>query len=903
MFIFPLAVYRVEPVFSMVYKAASLLFISIVTLTLLIPATFAQDPVIYLKNYKIDPAVSNKLINSGYVDAIIILNSYEESVKEGVASIVGSDNVIRMYENIPYIYAEIDLDVLPKLVASASVIAIAPNMVFKKAIIDRPVILGYDKLQASAGVASLVNWGLFRTGTIAVWREFNVTGDGIIIAILDTGVNIAHPLIKGKMFSINSSDPSYPGGWIEFDSRGKPVCSSPHDTDGHGSWVTSIAVGGDTSNILIGYAPRAMYIHALVLPTGSGTFAQVLAGIDWAAEPYLCNGTKVSSILGRSFRPNIVSMSFGSEGNYSNYLLPAIRRLLELGIIPVAAIGNGGVYTSSNPGNIWGVFGVGSIERDDTVSLFSSGEQVEWPDPPRSWPFKGTYPREYYKPDFVLPAVMIPGAYISEELIAIGSGTSAAAPSLSGILALALQAMRVRGINASPITLYDLLTETSYKVNNMSRIRYGNGIVNSFTLIASILGYRLSTIEGSSDSEVYRVGLGGSFSIKGFQGFFTLYLDDQRFQGLGGTAFFTVPPSDYGDHYIHAFSLERGVYSYGRIRVEPSISIYGGFYPTSTAPVSPTYMSGSEVFLRLDGFPAVELIVIRYLSSQLFNVMGDIIAIDYPNLRGRIDLSVRLPYVNASQIVYIVASDLVGLVGASISISISPPQPQMIVIATGERLQLLVSGPQTAYLGRPVNISIYSYREGRSVESNITAYVYHIDSAGSTPSLVFKVQRISDSLRIALVPNNTGIYVVWVTAYISSTFVGESMYAIRVIPYEEADQLVQIARNLSALSIQVAGINSTIERIMGIVTALMDSYTDLVGRYVSLYRSVDSLGKELNETKKELQKTQESLTIALKSIEELGNVRTSMWIAIAMAMMALASMIIVILSIRRKPYR
>lgn len=887
----------------MLYRAASLLLIFMAALTLLAPIVFAQDPMEYLKSYKIDPAVANKLIDDGYVDVIVILSSYDESVKDSVASIIGGDNVINMYKNIPYIYAKIDLYVLPKLVASANVVAIAPNIVFKKAVIDRPVILSYDKLQASTGVASLVNWGLFRTGTIEVWREFNITGDGIIVAILDTGVNIAHPFIEGKMFSINSSDPSYPGGWIEFDSRGKPVCSTPHDTDGHGSWVTSIAVGGDTSSILIGYAPRAMYIHALVLPTGSGTFAQVLAGIDWASDPYLCNGTRVSSILGRSFRPNIVSMSFGSEGNYSNYLLPAIRRLLELGIIPIAAIGNGGVYTSSNPGNIWGVFGVGSVERDDTVSLFSSGEHVEWPDPPQSWPFKGTYPREYYKPDFVLPAVMIPGAYLSEELIAIGSGTSAAAPSLSGILALALQAMRIRGISASPSDLYDLVSGTSYKISNMSKIRFGNGVVNAFTLIASILGYKLSTIEGSSDSETYRVGLGGSFNMRGFQGSFTLYLDDQRFQGFSGSAAFTVPPSDYGDHYIHAFSLERGVYSYKRIKVEPSISIYGGFYPTPTGPVSPTYQSGSEILLRLDGFPAVELIVIRYLSTQLFNIMGNIIAIDYPNLRGRIDLSVRLPYVNTSQTAYIVASDLVGLVGASISISINPPQTQLINIAAGERLQLLISGPQTAYLGEPVNISIYPYREGRGVVSNITAYIYYIDAAGSSPSLVFKVQRVSDSLRIAMVPNNTGVYVVWVTSHISSALVGESMYVFRVVPYEEAEQLMQITRNLSALSIQIVGINSSIERVMSIVAALMDSYTDLVGRYANLYRSVDSLGRELNETKKELQKTQESLTAALKDIEELNGMRTTTWIVTALAIVALTSMVITTIWSRKKPHR
>lgn len=872
----------------MIYKIASAVFLAIVSLAMFAGVSFAQDLMIYVKSPKIDPMVAGELMDKGYSEAIIILSKNDESVKSRVASVIGDGYAITIFKNIPYIYAKIDLSMVPRLVVSSDVALIAPNIVFSKMPMDRVTLFSYEKLQASIGVPALVNWGLFRTGTIAVWREFNITGEGVIIAILDTGVNINHPLVQGRMFTVNSSDPGYPGGWIEFDSRGKPVCSTPHDTDGHGSWVTSIAVGGDTNELLIGYAPRARYIHALVLPTGSGTFAQVLAGIDWTADPYLCNGTKVSAILGKPFKPNVVSMSFGSQGNYSNYLLPAIKRLLELGIVPVAAIGNGGIYTSSNPGNIWGVFGVGSVERDDSVSLFSSGEYVEWPDPPSTWPFKGAYPKEYFKPDFVLPATMIPGAYLSEDLIAIGSGTSAAAPALSGILALAIQALRSRGIDASPNLLYDLISGTSYRVDNMSRIRYGNGIVNTLTLIADILGYRLFFINGASDSDSYKVGMRGSFSLRGFQDPFTLYLDDQRFQGSGGTAVFTVPPSDYGDHYLHAFSLGRGIYSYKRIEVGPSISVYGSF------------RSGNEIFLRLDGFPAVELIIVRYLGSQFQDTRGGIIALDFPNLRGRIDLSVRLPYVITPQVAYIMASDLVGLVGASVSIGIEPPQPQLITLPYNfsERLQLLISGPQIASLNETVNIDVYSYREGKSVVSNITVYVYYVGASDPTPSLVMKAQRVSDSLRIGVKPNATGLYIVWAAAYSPQAFTGEAIYALRVVTRDEAAQLISVMGNLSMLSAQVAGLNNSIEMIIGVVTGLRDSYTDLVNRYANLYRSISTLSREFNETRKELLRTQEDLAAAVRSIEELKTIR-SLLLA-TMVFMIVIIMAVVMIFIRTR---
>jgi hypothetical protein len=51
-------------------------------------------------------------------------------------------------------------------------------------------------------------------------------------------------------------------------------------------------------------------------------------------------------------------MSLGASGYYGNELLPGIENALLTNIIVVAAIGNDGEGTSSNPGNIWGVFGI-----------------------------------------------------------------------------------------------------------------------------------------------------------------------------------------------------------------------------------------------------------------------------------------------------------------------------------------------------------------------------------------------------------------------------------------------------------------------------------------------------------------------------------------------------------------
>jgi hypothetical protein len=66
----------------------------------------------------------------------------------------------------------------------------------------------------------------------------------------------------------NAADSSYPGGWMEFAADGKPVRSTPHDTNIH---VSGTIAGGSASGTRIGVAPGAELMHGMVIPGGSGT--------------------------------------------------------------------------------------------------------------------------------------------------------------------------------------------------------------------------------------------------------------------------------------------------------------------------------------------------------------------------------------------------------------------------------------------------------------------------------------------------------------------------------------------------------------------------------------------------------------------------------------------------------
>ena len=337
------------------------------------------------------------------------------------------------------------------------------------------------------------SWGIFKIDAPGAW-ELGYLGEGVRIATLDTGVDVTHPALEGKMLTLDPNSPYYPGGWMEFDENGNPVLSQPHDTHGHGTHVSGTALGGDTSNILIGVAPGATLMHGLVLPGGGGTFAQVLAGIQWAVDPYYID-PNTGEIVPTGLPAHVISMSLGATAYYGDDLFPGIEAALLANIIVVAAIGNDGPGTSSNPGNIWGVFGVGATDQNDEVAYFSSGEVVNWPNPPSEWPFYDTYPSQYIKPDFSAPGVGITSA-VPGGGYAAWDGTSMATPHVAGTVALILQASgwAERPVNDVPERVYEILKNASVDLGDPGQdTRYGWGRINASQAVQIAMQYAMKS--------------------------------------------------------------------------------------------------------------------------------------------------------------------------------------------------------------------------------------------------------------------------------------------------------------------------------------------------------------------------------------------------------------------------
>ncbi|GAB3444443.1 hypothetical protein GCM10027436_32700 [Actinophytocola sediminis] len=207
-------------------------------------------------------------------------------------------------------------------------------------------VAGVRKVWLNKRVRATLDQSVPQVGAPAAW-ERGLTGAGVRVAVLDTGIDSDHPDLAGK--AVVSKDFTGSGG-VE-------------DGHGHGTHVASIitGTGAASDGSYRGVAPDVSLAVGKVLDdSGWGTDDGVLAGMQWAAAE---SGAKV------------VSMSLGSEPTDGQDPASVAVNMLsrEYGTLFVIAAGNyGGERTVSSPATADDALAVGSVSKSDEPSGFSS---------------------------------------------------------------------------------------------------------------------------------------------------------------------------------------------------------------------------------------------------------------------------------------------------------------------------------------------------------------------------------------------------------------------------------------------------------------------------------------------------------------------------------------------------
>ncbi|MFT5194488.1 MAG: putative repeat protein (TIGR01451 family), partial [Candidatus Promineifilaceae bacterium] len=351
-----------------------------------------------------------------------------------------------------------------------------------------PLLAG-PLLVGSTGVATQT-WGLERIRAPQVWHGLGITGTGVTVAIMDTGVDFEHPALA-ENYRGKQPDGSYihAGNWFQ---AAVPTQTTPIDLNGHGTHVAGTAVGSHG----IGVAPGAEWI-AVGIADQYGLLLEsyIHSGFEWMLAP---DGKP-------ELAPDIFNASWGGPGSLDLFL-EDVELMKQAGIIPVFAAGNSGPYTQTigSPGSYTNTIAIAATTSDDLVAWFSS----RGPSPQHA----GT-----------TPLIAAPGARIysaqPDNKYAYLSGTSMATPHTVGALALLLSAKKsLKGNNA----LIDILADSAVPFEAVHpNIASGYGMLDAVELVEDYIvsvGHVSGVVQSNgtpiANAVITVTAAGGMFSIQ-----------------------------------------------------------------------------------------------------------------------------------------------------------------------------------------------------------------------------------------------------------------------------------------------------------------------------------------------------------------------------------------------------
>jgi len=306
-------------------------------------------------------------------------------------------------------------------------------------------------------------------GAIKASLPWSLGADGakVRIAIIDTGV-YNHSELNGRLLA-----------GYNYVSNKSISAGSNSDDNGHGTHVAGIVAAGAGSGYSVGVAPAAQIVPIKVLDqNGSGTLTNIAKGLDYSRS--------------YSAKASIVNLSLGWEGGGSTTVATALKNNVKAGQLIVVAAGNSGYDNPNWPARYaseyWAngqILAVGAVDRNNVIA---------------SWSNRAGDTMNHY---LVAPGVSIVSTYNQAGTYAYMSGTSMAAPVVSGAAALLksywpyLAANKISGIL--------LTTATDLGDPGVDRI-YGHGLLNLESAMQPIGSTSVKTASGSN------INFGGGYS-------------------------------------------------------------------------------------------------------------------------------------------------------------------------------------------------------------------------------------------------------------------------------------------------------------------------------------------------------------------------------------------------------
>ena len=318
-----------------------------------------------------------------------------------------------------------------------------------------------------------------------VW-DMGYTGKGVLVAVLDSGVNYNH---------IDLADHLWDGG-SQYPNHGYNIIGNnndPMDNFGHGTHCAGTVCGDGTSGLHTGIAPDATLMCVKVLDDyGYGSTSAFNSGMEFAIE----------------HQADIISMSLGvmnASATDKTLMRNTCVNALQLGVIATVAVGNDGQMTmvpvpnnvrtpgncpppwmhpdqEVNAGGLSCVVAVGAIDYSENMYENGSRGPVTWTDTEfNDYPYNPNI--GLIRPDICAPGVGVKSLdHDSNDGYNLKSGTSMATPCVAGVLALLLE----KENTLTPAELCMTIETTAKKLTETKSNLTGSGLIDAFNAIINI---------------------------------------------------------------------------------------------------------------------------------------------------------------------------------------------------------------------------------------------------------------------------------------------------------------------------------------------------------------------------------------------------------------------------------
>lgn len=376
-------------------------------------------------------------------------------------------------------------DVILSLEARPDILALYPCK-------ETPGLLEEETTLADRGDGREIAENLLKVNADKVW-ELGYTGQGVLIAIIDTGVNLSHADLQGRFWD---GGMEYPNHGYDFYSHD----NDPSDTNGHGTHVAGTLVGTGASGTQTGIAPEAeimvlkvfhgednlteptMWVEAMqfALEHGADVFNMSLG------QPLPDTGVKLMSrqACDNTLAAGVVAAVCAGNSRQIQMLTPVPHNIWSPGDCPPPHLHADQLV---NAGGTSCVICVGAVDNNDALGGFSSEGPSTWTDvsPYNDYPYvsNSTTSIGLIRPDVCAPGVNIKSLdYTTTNGYCLKSGTSMATPLVAGTIALMLS----KDPELTPVQIDEILERTAIPLSEHKSNDFGSGRIDALAAVEAV---------------------------------------------------------------------------------------------------------------------------------------------------------------------------------------------------------------------------------------------------------------------------------------------------------------------------------------------------------------------------------------------------------------------------------